>query len=212
MLHLHFRFCVLYWMNIFFFNSTIVQYSYFPHVLSLHILYVQLQTVKYINCINNNNNKFNSQRRTLFFRNTSDMWFFTLACAIHYLLTYWLTDWLTLSMNKSPSLESNYFSAIQDILRILCTPKVHCHIYKFPLHVSILSHMSPVHAPSIFLKIHINIINSFMPWSSKCSPSLRSSHQNPECNSPLLHTCYERNPSYYSRLDYQKILGEDFKS
>ena len=130
-----------------FFNSTIVQYSYFPHVLSLHILYVQLQTVKVINCINNNNNKFNTQRRTLFFRNASEMWFFTLACAIHYLLTYLLTDWLTLSMNKSPSLDSNQFSAIQDILRILCKPKFHCHIYKFPLHVSILSRMSPVHAP-----------------------------------------------------------------
>jgi len=30
-------------------------YSYFPHVLSLHILYIKLQTVKYINCIINCN-------------------------------------------------------------------------------------------------------------------------------------------------------------
>ena len=32
-----------------------VLYSFFPHVLSLHILCIQLQTVKYINCIINCN-------------------------------------------------------------------------------------------------------------------------------------------------------------
>jgi len=32
-------------------KCNIVPYSYFRHVLSLHILYIQLQTVKYINCI-----------------------------------------------------------------------------------------------------------------------------------------------------------------
>jgi len=36
-------------------NCNIVPYSYFPHVLSLHILYIQLQTLKYINCIINCN-------------------------------------------------------------------------------------------------------------------------------------------------------------
>ena len=36
-------------------NCNIVPYSYFPHVLSLHILYIQLQTVKCINCIINCN-------------------------------------------------------------------------------------------------------------------------------------------------------------
>jgi hypothetical protein len=40
--------------NLKFINSTIkcniVPYSYFPHILSLHILYIQLQTVKRINC------------------------------------------------------------------------------------------------------------------------------------------------------------------
>jgi len=34
-------------------NCNIFPYSYFPHVLSLHILYIQLQTVKCINCIIN---------------------------------------------------------------------------------------------------------------------------------------------------------------
>ena len=32
-------------------NCNIVPYSYSPHVLLLHILYIQLQTVKCINCI-----------------------------------------------------------------------------------------------------------------------------------------------------------------
>ena len=36
-------------------NCNIVPYSYFPHVLSLHILYIQLQTLKCINCIINCN-------------------------------------------------------------------------------------------------------------------------------------------------------------
>ena len=36
-------------------NCNIVPDSYFPHVLSLHILYIQLQTVKCINCIINCN-------------------------------------------------------------------------------------------------------------------------------------------------------------
>jgi hypothetical protein len=38
-----------------FISIYIVPYSYFPHVLSLHILYIQLQTVKCINCIINCN-------------------------------------------------------------------------------------------------------------------------------------------------------------
>jgi len=36
-------------------NCNIVPYSYFPHVLLLHILYMQLQTLKYINSIINCN-------------------------------------------------------------------------------------------------------------------------------------------------------------
>jgi hypothetical protein len=41
-------------------NCNTVPYPYFPHVLSLHILYIQLQTVKYIDCIINCNISPNS--------------------------------------------------------------------------------------------------------------------------------------------------------
>jgi len=36
---------------IYFINCNIAPYSYFPHVLSLYILYVELQTMQYFNCI-----------------------------------------------------------------------------------------------------------------------------------------------------------------
>jgi len=49
---------------------------------------------------------------------------------IIYLLTY--------SMEQSPSLEANSFSASQEIPRILWKPKVHYHLHKCPLPVPLL--------------------------------------------------------------------------
>jgi hypothetical protein len=46
-------FCILFYIHII--NCNIVTYPYFPPVLSLHILHIQLQTVKYIDCIINCN-------------------------------------------------------------------------------------------------------------------------------------------------------------
>jgi hypothetical protein len=50
---------------------------------------------------------------------------------ITYLLTYF--------MDQSPSWEANRFAASQEILRILCNPKVHYRIQKCQPPVPILS-------------------------------------------------------------------------
>jgi hypothetical protein len=43
----------------------------------------------------------------------------------------------TYSTEQSPYWESNQFSASQEIPHILCNPKVHCRIHKWPLIMDI---------------------------------------------------------------------------
>ena len=92
-------------------------------------------------------------------------------------LTYLRTYLNTYTMERSPYWEANWFSASQEIPRILWNPKVHYRIHKCTPPVPILSQLDPIHIPlSQFLKIHLNIILSSKPEYSKWSLSLRFTH------------------------------------
>ena len=81
------------------------------------------------------------------------------------------TNWLTNSTEQSPSWAANWFSASQEILRILCNPEVHYRIPKRPPLVSVLSQISPIHA-SAFIEDPINVIFPPVPkFSSGRFPS-----------------------------------------
>jgi len=67
-------------------------------------------------------------------------------------------------------------------------------------------HQSTPRLPSHILKIHINIILSSTPGSSKWYLSLRFPHQNPVYISPLPHTCYMPRTSLYSRFHHPKNI------
>ena len=82
---------------------------------------------------------------------------------------------LTHSMQQSPSSEAKWFSASQEIPRILWNnPKVHYRSHKCPPPVPILCQLDPVHSPtSYFLKIHLNIILPSRSGSPKWPLSFR---------------------------------------
>ena len=89
-------------------------------------------------------------------------------------------------MVQSPSLNPIRSLSSQEIPRNLWNPKFHYHVHNIPPPVSILNQINPVHSSSFhFLKIQFNIISTSMPVFSKCSPFLKSPHQDPMWNSPL---------------------------
>ena len=116
-------------------------------------------------------------------------------------------------MDKSPSWDANRFSGNQKIPRILWNTTVHYRIHKCPPPVPILRQLDPAHAhTSHFLIIHLNIIFSSAPGSSKRSLSLRFPSQNPVYASPfpILATW----PAHLILLDLiaRKILGVEYSS
>ena len=122
-------------------------------------------------------------------------------------VTHLLTYLLIYSMEQSPW-EANHFSASQEILRILWSPKVHYRIHKCPPPVPILSQLDPFHTQtSHFLKTHLNIICPFSPGSHKWSLSLSFPHQNPLYAPPLPNTRYVPRPSHSSRFYHPKNTG-----
>jgi len=73
---------------------------------------------------------------------------------------------LTYSMVQSPSWETNWFAASQEILRISRNPKVHYRTHKRPPPV--LGQPNPVYTPtSHLLESHPNIIYLSTPRSSQ---------------------------------------------
>jgi len=135
---------------------------------------------------------------------------------IYYLLIYLLTYLLTHSLTQSLTpwsrshLEKLTSSELIKELRALYTT------WRFIITFTTacyLSQIIPVHTPkSHFLKIHLNTIHPSMPGSSKCYVSLRFSHQNPVCTSPLPHTCYIPCSSHSSQLIPWIIFGEEYIS
>ena len=116
-------------------------------------------------------------------------------------------------MDQSPSWEANWFSASQEIPRILWNPKVHYRIHKCPPPVPVLSQLYPVRAPtSLFLNIHLNIFSHLrLGLPSGLFPS---GFPTKTPYTPLLFPLHATCPAHLILLDFitRTILGEDYRS
>jgi hypothetical protein len=80
-------------------------------------------------------------------------------------------------MEQSPSLEASSSSVSQKFPGILWNTKFHYRVYKCTPPVCIQSQIYPLHAPYLFMNVHINIIFPSMPWFSMWSLSFTLPHQ-----------------------------------
>ena len=127
-------------------------------------------------------------------------YFQTLFCVVNVLLFNW-TYLLTYYMVQSPSWETNWFAASQEIPSILWNPKVHYRTHKRPPPVPVLGQPNPVHIPTYhLLEIHLNIIHPSTPRSPQWSLSLQFPHQDPIQPPLLTHTRHMPSPSHSSRF------------
>jgi len=68
-----------------------------------------------------------------------------LAVSVSFVINEFCVHTLTYCTEHNPSWEANWFSACQEIPRILWNPKIHYSIHKCPSPASILSQIDPVH-------------------------------------------------------------------
>ena len=128
---------------------------------------------------------------------------FKILSLLPYLLTYLLTPWCRVLLEKITG-----FVSSQEIPRISRNPKVHDCTHKRPPTVSILGQPYPVHIPtSHLLEIHPNIIHLSTPRSPQWSHSLRFSYQDPIHPSLLTHTRHMPSPSDSSRFYHPHNIG-----
>ena len=113
-----------------------------------------------------------------------------------YLLTYLLTPWCRVLLEKLTGLQ-----LVKKFPAFLWNPKVHYRTHKRPPPVPVLGQPNPVHIPtSHLLEINPNIIHPSTPRSPQWSLSLQFPHQDPIRPPLLTHTRHMPSPSHSSRF------------